>query len=306
MKRALICFALITIALFSCKKDNHTKTNSDNKTYPVTFSISNFNQENNPIDQTSKSKVNAAVTPDQSSVLKLIYKLYDSNNQLKKTVIIKKGAPGFGVVKDSLASGNYTAVFVGLIDTLNFPYYSYSELNFTYFNSLNDLPTFKETFYKKTSFVVGSDLLQQAVVLGRITSELQIIIKDAIPAGVSQFQIAINGVHVEYSYFDDNSSHPTRNSYSINVPSSAIGTTNYTVGPIKDLLNTNSPLTVTIAAQNSNGIYFGQKTISNIMLQRNTRTILTGNLFSSDNAGGNGFSVTYNPAYNSTGINQGF
>ena len=308
MKRALICSLLIGIALVSCKKDIHVQTNPNDNKYPVTYSISNFSQQNGSIDQISKSKVNSAVTPDQSNIIKLIYKIYDSNNQLKKTVFIKKGVPGFGVIKDSLASGNYTAVFVGLTDTTHFKDYN---LTFGYVTTtpyVNYDPSFKETFYKKTSFTVGNQYLQQDVVLQRITSQLQIVIKDAIPAGVSKFNITVTGWQTQYSYFADTSSTYESNNPAniIGVPCSAIGTTNYAVGPITNLLNTNSPIKVVIIAQNNNDLYLAQKTITNITLQRNTRTILTGNLFSSDNAGGSGFSVTYNPAYNSTGINQGF
>jgi hypothetical protein len=309
MKRAIIYFTLISVALLSCKKDNRTKTNTDinGKLYPVTFNISNFTQENSPITQSSKTQVNA-VAPDASNVLKLMYKLYDASNTLKKTIIIKKGEPAFGTVKDSLAAGNYTAVFVGLTDTLHFVDKGET---FDYYTPPAGPSAggrgFYETFYKKITFTVGSVYLIQSVVLERPSSELLVNIKDAIPAGVGKITVSVTGLHSEYSYFEDKSLiFDARTALlATAVPANKIGTTNFQLGPITNLLNTTGTLTVTIYAEAPNGTNVAQKLVSNVQLQRNTRIILSGNLFS-NGADTHGFTVTYNPTYAGAGSNQNF
>ncbi|MDN5289040.1 MAG: hypothetical protein JWR38_5314 [Mucilaginibacter sp.] len=307
MKKALVCFALLSIVILSCKKDNHTKTNPAGKLYPVTFNISNFTQQNVAIDQRAKTKVNAVVTPDQSNVLALLYKIYDSNNALKKTVKILKGQPNFGTVKDSLTSGNYTVVFLGITDTDQFvddgATFHYTPPGST------DSQGFQDTYYQKISLVVGTQPLQQDVTLQRLTSKLQVIIKDAIPAGVNNITLDISNLHSYYSYLDNTSSVVLNSTYnpSVYLPVTAnlIGTTNHVLGPLSPLLNTASPVTIVIKVKDINSTTLYMKTIPNIMLQRNTITTLTGNVFT-NSGGSSGFNVTYNSAYDPNDINKPF
>jgi len=313
MKRALICFTLISIALLSCKKSSHTQTDAPTgKLYPVTFKVTNFTQQNTPIPQDNKTKVNAVVPPAQANIIRLIYKVYDSSNTLKKTIITKNSGPNFGTISDSLATGNYTAVIIGLTDTIQ-----YSSNATTFFYIPLDLYSgflpeeFKETFYKKTSFTVGTQPLQQSVTIDRLNAELQVVVKDAIPASVGSISVNVYNTETHYSFFNDASSDTlkadgtlnNRNAYSI-IPSSAIGTTNFAVTPVTNLLNTHAGVRVTISVGFNNGNPGIYKTIYNVTIQRNTRTLLTGNLFT-NSPGNQSFNVTYNSIYNPD-INKGF
>lgn len=303
MKNALICFILISIVLLSCKKDNHNKpTDPQTKLYPVTFTISNFTQQNGPIDQKSKTKINATVTPDSSTVKRLIYKVYDSNNVLKRTIVVNKGGPGFGTFKDSLATGNYTAVFVGVVNVTNF---TDGGSTFYYIDNSNGTPITldpSETFYKKISFAVGTQHLQQNVVLDRLNSQIRIIMTDAMPSYIRSIRLIVNGQNRSYSYLGDTSSNEGSVNILTTIPSDKIGTTNYTVQTLPNLLNTNSTVTVQVISYGAENVEATRKTISNITLQRNTLTILSGNVFTN---GTNGFTVTYNSVYNPD-INVGF
>ncbi|MDR6941284.1 hypothetical protein [Mucilaginibacter pocheonensis] len=303
MKNALICFILISIVLLSCKKDNHNKTTEpQTKLYPVTFTISNFTQQNEPINQKSKTKINATVTPDSSTVKRLIYKVYDSSNTLKRTIVVNKGGPGFGTFKDSLATGNYTAVFVGVVNVTSF---ADDGSKFYYIDNSTGTPRKadpSETFYKKISFAVGSQHLQQNVVLERLNSQIQIIMKDAIPSYIRSIRLNITGQNLSYSYLGDTSSDESSITILTLIPSDKIGTTNYTLKTLPNLLNTNSTVTVEVISYGAENVEATRKTISNITLQRNTLTILTGNVFTGDT---NGFTVTYNSVYNPD-INVGF
>jgi hypothetical protein len=292
MKKNLVfCFVLLSTVWLSCKKDDHSKTGPQGKLYPIAFNVTNFTQENTPIDQNLKLKTNA-VTPEASNILEIIYKIYNAANTLKKTVVIKKGQPNFGTIKDSLATGSYTAVFVGLTDTIEF-----HETATTFSTPLS------ETFYKKISFTVGASYLQQDVVLQRLDSQLKVVIKDAIPAGVTQISVVIGSVDTQYNYFADTSSNPERYTWLATVPANKIGTTNFTIGPLRNILATNHTTDVTITATKAAAVV-AKKTIHGIQLQRNTLTILTGNLFITDPTTG-GFVIGYEP-YNPIDLTQTF
>ncbi|MGN8069187.1 hypothetical protein [Mucilaginibacter sp. SG564] len=303
MKRALICFTLISIALLSCKKDHHTQTTEPTgKLYPVSFNISSFSQVNVPDNQNSKIKINA-VDPSATSIVKLVYKLFDSNNVLKKTVFIKKGAPNFGTFTDSIPAGSYKAVFLGLKDSANYiGTYAGDPTRFSYYYATGI--AFPETFYSNASFTVGNAPVQQSIVLQRLNSEVLVIIKDAIPPKTASITIDITGNFV-CSYLDGKSSGSiSAGIATVAITSSNIGTTNFQLGP-RSVFNNTTPVTVSITAKAADGTIMVQKTIGNVTLQPNTRTILTGNVFT-NSAGTGGLAVTFNPDYNTTDINQSF
>jgi len=307
MKKNLIYLTILSIVLLSCKKENHTKTtNAQGNLHQVVFNINNFTQQNTPINGSVKTKINDVVPPEQSDIVKLLYKLYDSSNTLKKTVTINKGEPAFGTIQDSLASGNYTAVFVGITYMDEYKdKFKDAGATFSYSDIYGNDELFHETFYKKINFVVGDNPSVQDVVLERLTSEVQVIIQDAIPTKITDIDVQIVNLNNAYSYFDDISSGTIDYDHATSIPSSKIGTTNFSPGPEGPLLNTNSPVTIYVSARYYSTI-IARRTISNIILQRNTRTILTGNLFSNSSGDASGFTVTYNSAYNPNDINQGF
>ena len=304
MKNVLISFTLISIVLLSCKKENHNQTTSpDIKLYPVGFSVSGTNQQIVPIDQKSKTKVNAVVGSDSSAINRLIYRVYDSSNTLKKTITINKGEPRFGSFQDSLAAGSYTAVFVGVIDVDKF---RDNGTSFYYFDSTTSDEFSLETFYKKINFVVGSSNIQQNVVLQRINSQLQLIIKDEIPADITRISVYVTkGLGDYYSYLDAVVSDETYQYLGASVTSDKIGTTNFTITSAPSLLANGTPATVQITTYGSDGdTPASRKTINNVTLQPNKLTILTGNLFTPD-SNPNSFSVSYNTIYNPD-ITQGY
>lgn len=297
MKKALfICFVLMGTALLSCKKD-HNKTNPTGKLYPVSFNLSGFTQTISAANQNNKTKVNA-VDPSASNVVKLIYKLYDSNNTLQKTLAFKKGAPNFGTITDNLAAGTYSAVFLGLTDSTNY----LDNVSQFYYRNING---FSETFYNKTNFTVGATPVQQSVVLKRLNSEILVVIKDAIPSGVANITATVTGGHSTCTYLTGASSLgiPTPPVASVTITNPTVGTTNLQLGPVTNLFNNTSMVTVTIVARAPNGTNIAQKTI-NVSLQPSIRTILTGNVFSNDGSPG-GFAVSFDSNF-AGNLSQGF
>jgi len=83
------------------------------------------------------------------------------------------------------------------------------------------------------------------------------------------------------------------------IPSSAIGTTNYTASVY--MLNTDTPFTVTIICYDANNVNIGQAIVPGVTLQKNTQTILTGKLFGT----GTGLDLNINPVWGAP-INSSF
>lgn len=290
---------LLSVILFSCKKEHSTNNNTTGKTYAVNFNLEGFTQTTTPITNSSKTQVNAVVAPTINSVYYLVYKLFDSNNTLKKTLKVKYDAPGFGTFKDTLSAGNYTAVFAGVQQ-----YFVDDNTKFSYNTNSSTINTFYDSFTKKVPFTVGSTDLNTPVVLKRSTAQLQVVITDAIPVGVTNFKIEIRNELHDYSYLDDAPS--TAFAYNASIynifNSSYVGTVNYSP-PLIAICNTVSPTTVVISAQTNTNQIVAKKTIPNITFVKNTRTVLSGNLFT-PSADANGFHVQYNQAFtDSTKVN---
>jgi hypothetical protein len=299
MKKALLYFTLISITLLSCKKDKRDQTKPQGKLYPVTFTVSNFTQEISP-NQSNKIKINDVVSPDQANVQLLIYEVYDQQNNLINSIKQKKGELNFGTIKDNLPPGNYSAAFIGVIDADDFVLgqgtFSYPQTNL------------QDTYYKKLHFTIGDQYVEQNIVLEHLLSQVQAVIKDPIPAGITDIDIAIQKVDQNYNYITDISL--STNSFvafiQTPVPSAKIGTTNFALQPLVDILKIGSPVTIVLSARNKDNSIVTQKTINNVSLQPNTKTTITGNLFTDSSSGNNsGFSVNFDQPANPD-INQSF
>ena len=140
--------------------------------------------------------------------------------------------------------------------------------------------------------------------LTRLNSELQVILKDTIPDNTDILTLAIVGTNLNYSYLNDQSV-DIYNYNTLRLHFSPSFPTNFSLGPVSYIINTSSSIHIVVTAYNKAGNISAQKTINNIMLKRNTRTIVTGYLFS-NGSGPNNFNVTFNQNYNLTDINQGF
>jgi hypothetical protein len=302
MKKILTCIALLSVSLFSCKKDHKPAVKTDDKLYDVKFSMASFSQT--IVD----GKTTYSIPATGADIQYLLYQLYDSANQLKKTIVVPSTATEFGTFRDSLKTGSYTAVFAGFSD-------QYDISGSVYQNTQDSDVSGSAFFYKKVSFSVGSSNITQSVALDRMTAEIQVVIKDAIPAGIKRIRVTasfetytfdlLNGVNLPqpayrnlFGYVDNN------------VSASAIGTSGYVVPPAKFIHNTITPMTVVIQCYNSTTECCGNptylKTVSNVLCKANTRTILTGNVFSGDTTSTHGFSVAFKSSFDTDTIKTHF
>lgn len=298
MKKIFIYCILLSIIVSACKKDKKLQPESTDSLYPVSFNVSNFNQDIEPITQ-NNLKTNDIVSPEKAGILKVLYRLYDSNDKLVKTKELKKGNPLFPSIKDSLSVGKYSAVFVGLTDTVNF--WSNND-HFIY--KLDEwwvhytVYAYRETFYKKINFTIGSTGFQQGITLERLNAEVQVVFKDAIPNGLTSVTISTPDC-VGFNYFDGtpypDPSNKVPHSVISNIPANKIGTTNFATAPLTNINSTGSPINIIIEASFFGGVGNLKKTIQGVQLKRNTRTILTGNVFSGSSSSSSSFNITFQP-----------
>ncbi|MDN5289041.1 MAG: hypothetical protein JWR38_5315 [Mucilaginibacter sp.] len=303
MKNTSLLCCICMLLIFSCKKDNKADDTHDAKLYPINFNVSGFSQTDIPISGVSKAKTTALTTQatDTIPVEKLYYLLYtaDASHRLLNSKTSKKGDANFGSVTDNVPAGNYMVTFGGGSSALilrNF----YTEYFFSYFTGfINDPhPEYKwdDTFLKSIPITVTSAGVSTNVSLDRATSRLDLVIKDAIPAGTTKILVTF------VDTFDLGSGGSTvKQGTSVNtqvVSAADIGKTNYTITMYT--LNNVKPFNVNISyyGSNPNGP-LGTKTVKNVVCKTNTKTILSGFLFTPGNAE---FTIMVNQDWNTNTI----
>jgi hypothetical protein len=302
MKKYILLFTAICIVILSCKKDKATKpANQDGKLYPINFNVSGFTQTQEPAISASGKRL-AADTPLNAILPYLQYRLYTPEGILIKKFIAKRSNADFGKFTDSLATGNYTAVFLGYLQKSTTVLDEAPDDVLTAAGRIFG-PLEETVYYKKINFSVPATSVQN-IALERVSAALQLVIKDPIPSNVRLIDVTYNDYN-GFSVFKDqpiwywdfeNSENNTQyisidHSFStkINVPA---GTSNFTTSVWPYILNTVTPIEMTIAAYEfDNSSTIRAKKTLNVMFYRNTKTILTGRLFSND-AADEGFKTT--------------
>ncbi|WP_207536303.1 FimB/Mfa2 family fimbrial subunit [Desertivirga arenae] len=282
MKKTLPLLSLaLVLVLFACKKSSKTEAQPEEKLYPVTFSASEF-------QQSTKGMQSTLATDSAKKVLKkIIYAVFNSNGTLLRTIAQDVNtSPNFGTIVDSLPAGNYTATFMASTGDLSYNILS-TLSNTNVYNDNNDL------FANKATFTVSGPLVNQNIVLNRIVGKLTIVLKDIIPANVSQLVV---------EYLDGSHYYPSREenynleqkTYYYNITSLDRASANYTITNfvLPNLTSTN----IHIRAYTSTNTLVVDRTINNVALSRNKETIVTGALFNDFNHPG-GFTIFVSPSW---------
>jgi len=278
---------LLLIVLFSCKKDKGSGI-TNNKKYLVSFNLDGFKQQ---ILGSNSSRLNTnSVVSDTGSIKAMFdsigYVVYDSGGKLIhfKTFSTK----GFtNSITDSLPSATYKIAFyafqAGLITNT--------------YQGLISYPSniWKDTYAKTVAVTVTSNNLNQTITLERIVADIQFIIKDPIPADAIRFDLALSQEWGSYSIFYSVPYTPASSSYSITIPASARGQSNFKIDHLT--LGSTTPISFTLD-------YIGLHTYlhreaKNVSVQKNQQTIYTGNLFGGT-SNNNGFQASVNQVWNPT------
>ncbi|SDP26036.1 hypothetical protein SAMN05428975_0902 [Mucilaginibacter sp. OK268] len=299
MKQKILLYSICLCLFFACKKEKKAP-NPAVKLYPISFNVSGFSTTLVPNAGKAKTTALATQATDTIPVQYLEYILFPIN---QKTSISSryesKGDAGFGTFTDNVPAGKYLVVFYGGITNININ--SNYQNTYLYYSFNSDYPSQKPTYWDDTFYktipitVAASGTVSQDVSLDRVVSRLDVVLKDAIPTGTSK--ITVSFADTAAFYLQTGRSSPemvTQNVTTKAITAADIGKTNYTTTIYTRNDVTPFQVTINYYGSNLNGP-LGTKVISDVVCKRNTRTILSGSLFTTGN--GN-FTVLANQDWN--------
>lgn len=323
---ALLCVCLFM--LFSCKKEHQNSPNTNHQTdkkYPVSFNLSGFKQTQTSFLVNSPGhsiRVNSKALAATDSValndafIDYAYVVYDAlGNEVSR--IFKQGfgdpdnknyeyryiyspAPGvkrlymgpgsFGTIQDSLAAGNYTVVLIAGIQFNVNAIGPFSPDSIRYkplgTAAAYSAPGFKsDIYFKKFNITVSASPLNQSLTLDRVSGQLEIIINDT-PPNAYTLQTNIKYDNMAFAFGNETSYCNEEENYGLSL-----------LNPVNAIAveNTTTPITITMSAYDISDNFITSKTVTNVRVYKNTRTILSGNLFTQSPAAQ--FTITANQAW---------
>jgi hypothetical protein len=313
MKKALLYALLAVLCFSSCKKDKKPTPTppTDTKTYSVKFRISDLNGQK--ISSSGATKVNDVVTIP-SSVTRIIYSAINTTTLKVVSLITQdRGAANFGSIEDNLPPGTYT---INISAASKVPIFNVSsmylkkEINSGLSTNINNDAYWDDAFATSFQITVSSQPIDQSVSLHRIVGQVTVKLLDALPANAYSLKVDVSNEYDFYNFSTDNAipqPSPSNNypnhthSKTVLIPAAAIGTTNYMQSYL--ILNTGSGINhaVDITCYDSAGKIIAQSSLANVIIQRNTNTILSGKIFGEDSE----FTISLDQNWG-TPINVGF
>ncbi|WP_143013881.1 hypothetical protein [Mucilaginibacter sp. OK268] len=328
MKKISTCLFLLSMCLVACKKDKSPDKGGDSGVlHQISFNVSGFTQTSGPVTNgvTVNSTKAVAAAPITSLITQIRYLVYKSDGTLLHQVTQKSNDPSFGVLGDKLGDGTYTIIVAGgqdQMDIYNPATFANSQLTYNpqlaSFTSqgfytipanlfgahYNGMKSWGDTFYKQFSLTVAGTDINQNVVLDRVVSKLTLKITDVLPPSGTFVQITV------FQPLAIGFAKPITNTFSVdyNAHMDVNTYTNFVASTYCISLNT--PVTVDITyygqnpAQGGTGtVLLAEKVVTNVVLQANHETTLTGSIFGSSGTapGGNSFGVSttnWNPNIN--------
>ena len=303
MKKAILLLLGAVAFCSSCKKDQKKGPVMPAKIYKLNFNISGFSQtiSNSALKNVQSTALKTNATTGVNGYLDLLYYYVfhsDGTKGFVHSLIQDSTYSNFGNISDSLVAGAYTIMVAagkpGLNSNLNTSEPGGATLNGTNFiyyqGSGSAYAQWKDTFYGQIDINVAGNSTQD-LVLNRIVAQLQVHITDAIPASATSISIAVSQDDLTFLMYSQTPSTLTRQVYSNTIPAAAKGKTDYTFSNL--IGNTATPVVVTINCYDATNKVLGSAVVTNVICQKNKRTILTGRLFGSDN----NFTVSLNDTW---------
>ncbi|MGZ3766119.1 MAG: hypothetical protein ACXVB0_19610 [Mucilaginibacter sp.] len=295
--KKIILFLAVGLLLFSCKKDHKNTPDPANKTYAVNFNISGFTQQ--IVGSTSKLHVNSLQTNtvDIASYFDyfdyVVYSGSTTSSIVHRTTIDLKKSGFSNNVSDNLPNGTYTIVFVA---------WKNGGVNVYPVNAYINAAPWTDTFFKKITITVSGGSINQDVSLDRILGQLSVQLKDIMPSNASSIAVTVNAETGRFFFTPQDPSEtplgPSTSTFAI--PDSVKGKTGFKVS--RFIQNDKQPFTTTIICYDASNKILAQTTVTNVSIQHNVQTLLTGYLFGANT----GFNVVLNAGWDPTPINTQF
>lgn len=140
-----------------------------------------------------------------------------------------------------------------------------------------------DTFYKDLSLnVSASSSSNQAVMLDRIVTKLQVRIADAIPDGAATFIVTPGSWYYGFDYLTGNPTAAVKNqAITVNIPASEIGVSNLAVSIYGFSATSEWNTSIAVQCKSVTDAVLGSASIANAPFKQNRITELSGPLFSS-------------------------
>ncbi|WP_143014046.1 hypothetical protein [Mucilaginibacter pineti] len=264
--------------------------------YQLSYSVSSFSQQIIPIKNAAGQKTNSlAVNASLKDSLDVLYfYLYDSQNKLYDTLTQTSSySYPFGTIRDSVAAGAYTVVFMGIKDVEAVNGY---KVNGPTVSRTTALLSWPEVFSKKIAINVSASTPNQHLVLDRVVGQIQVNIQDALPSNYASVKAQLPGDSTYYAIY--NPTNPTGVGDAIY--NRTISAQERAASPPFQFSfftrQFSSPFTLTLSFYDAQGTLLFTKAIPNVTCKQNTRTILTGKLVSNTSSN---FQITFNSDWGS-------
>lgn len=270
MKKALFFSALVAL-LLACQDKNEPA-----QIQAVQFKVKAFEQVTQPM-QAPRATI---LDDEEGTALTDLY-IFDGTSQVAHQT---SDDTNFGTVTIPLTHGNHNLSFILTRST-----------GITVEDGVMTFGSVRSTFGKLYALNVSGSTGAQDLTLDRISGQLIITINDEFPATANQIEFIVNP---RYTKLDVTNLHGVdAEEFSQNVSCTAkVGMTGvqYTFNTICPSLTDETTSDVTINIYNSDGSVIYSVTIDDVRLASNTKTMLSGNLFTSPSA-----SVSVNHSWNS-------
>ena len=269
MKKFLFLSAFATL-LIGCKGQNEPA-----QVQAVQFTISTFEQSS----QLLHAPKATILDDDEGTALTDLF-VFDGTTQL---VHQTSTAEDFGTVVLNLTHGNHDLSFVLTRST-----------GITYEDGVLTFGAVRSTFGKLLTLNVTSATGAQDLTLDRISGQLQLTINDAFPTTAAEIEFVVNPRYSQLNVTNlqavNGASWNQRVSCTSKQGQSGV---QYTFNHICPSLTSETTADVTLNIYNAGGSVIYSVTIDDVRMAANTKTLLSGNLFTAPSA-----SVSVNHSWN--------
>lgn len=252
------------LTLIACKHQN-----TPEPTQEVTFNISAFQQTTAPMGIAPKQ--NATILDDVDGTALTDLYIFDSSTQLAHQTSDQED---FGTITMTLTHGSHNLSFVCTRST-----------DISVADGTMTMGNVKPTFGKLLTLNVTNNTPAQDLTLQRLTGQLIITIQDAFPATAKELEFVINPRYNALNVTTLCATNGEEFSQRINCESKA-GKTNqqFTMNLLAPSLTDEYQADVTINVYGDGGTVLYSVLVEDVRLAANTKTLLTGKLFTAPSA----------------------
>ena len=271
MKKALF-FSALAAFLIGCKGQNDPE-----QVQAVQFKVSTFTQTTEPMPSPRK----APILDDEGGTALTDLFVFDGTTKLAHQT---NDDANFGTVTLNLTHGNHNLSFILTRST-----------GITVENGVMTMSSIRSTFGKLLALNVTASTGAQDLTLDRISGQLQLTINDAFPTTANEIEFVINPRYTQMNVTNLQGVNGDEWSQRVSCTAKQGQTgVQYTFNHICPSLTDEYTGDVTINIYNAGGSVIYTVTIDDVRFASNTKTLLSGNLFTTPSA-----SIGVNTSWNS-------